>query len=216
MNEAAVQAERPSNPFYTAEQKKKILEEFLLAQASGEPNESIFERLGVSRTSIYYWKAQLEKGRELRDSTPGVPAQPKEKAPVKAPGHGQKRDDISLEQRLAAVEAYLAGEKGSAEIWNHYGIANTSFYSWVKAYKEGKYDAVKRAQKKQQKAASTGLATRAPKAEIVKAPATTQLGMFLDQDEAVKLKMLCAEQAAEIKRLRAKVRRLMTLVVDDE
>lgn len=42
---------------------------------------------------------------------------------------------ISPDEKMAAVEAYLDGEIGPAEIINKHGIAESTFYTWVRLYK---------------------------------------------------------------------------------
>lgn len=241
---------------YSAEEKKKILEDFLLSQASGEPIESVCARVGVSRTLIYYWKGILDRGGDLEDimaepdppppppvepSPPPAAEPPPQPQAVKTMTNGTgrqgiKRTDISDARKVHAVKRTLKGSATITELANELGVAWGTVDSWVQKYKAGGFGPVdevlvnsqpKRGQaggRPRTKSNAPPPApepapkrTRAPRTEIVQfrdppPPSTGPVQLGLALTDADQLTLLRAENL----RLKAKIRQLVAMVVEDE
>lgn len=95
---------------YTAAEKKKLLEEYLLAKAAGEGADYLIcNRLGVTQTSLNRWKSILEAGGELADTQRGRPSMPRKAAPkpTNGNGHAETKQDDKLRIQLAVAEAQV-------------------------------------------------------------------------------------------------------------
>lgn len=197
---------------YTAKEKADLLEQFLLARAAKEGNDlEICERLGVSRTAIYSWKATLEKGGDLEDTTYERKTQPMAAKKKANKGNRLPRGGTPIATRIQAVQEYQAQGFGSlGKIAAKYNVSTSSINNWNNEYKQGKYNAPGRPVNGHgQPAQVVMFDEQTPKTAIQRAPA-------LMRPEDTDLKMQLALAHAEIARLKQRNKKLAQLVGDDE
>ena len=117
-----------SNSKISDEKKLELVKAFLEGKGS---TLGFSELAGVSKETFQRWVSLYEKyGEEGITLTQGkcVPQKSKEIS-------ARYRRNISVEERLAAVEAYLAGE-GSTYSWPYQlGISRVTFRDWITTYK---------------------------------------------------------------------------------
>lgn len=211
---------------YTADEKMRLLEEFLMARAAKEGDDhTICARLGVSRASIYSWKAQLERDEELTDTKRGPGAVAEDAEPVAAKKKPDPRStgrrsrkgiaNTPIETRAKAAQEILAGASVSAA-GAKYGVHASTLHSWVKDYKAGKFGKPGKAFNAHGKPDQIVMfEAESSMAAKKKSHAETTLTRVVESDVAV-LQSQLALALADNKRLRAKIQKLVGMVADDD
>lgn len=211
---------------YTADQKVQLLEDFIMARAAKEgDDQTICARLGVSRASIYGWKAQLERGEELTDTQRGPRREEEKEEPVavkkKVARQGGRRTGVKNTKndvKLEAVLAINAGQFDTAGAAEKYGVARTTVHLWQKAYKEGKLG--KPPRKPNAHGKPNQIVMFEPEVEMAtkKTKQPVSLGRVshvVDADEVTALRTALALAQQENARLQRKIKTLVGLVSDD-
>jgi transposase-like protein len=214
---------------YTADEKAKLLEEFLMAKVAGEGTElEICARMGVHRTTLHSWQAILERGGTLTDSKPGgrPPGPPSKKElaararrraakNARPKGHASPGgSSFSKEDRIRiAREACEApGEAGKNAIAKRIGVAPQTIYTWMKNYRDGRYGSPKQPAKPHQ----TVLFKEEPAVSSKKSDAI-QVGRIVHADDQTSaLRTEVALLKAELLRVKRMNRKLLGLVGEDD
>lgn len=192
----------PLRTGFTVQQKLEALAQLATREQRGESAEQLAARVGVSQASLYYWKSQHEKGQLVEGAVTGT-------------------SKHTLEFKRQIVQLHVSGTKGATAICAENGINQSALYRWASAYKDGRLGPKF---PKSQSPQTTALAAPQPPAptqhvlQFVETPPPSarhsnghvQLGRASSYQEEL------ARLRDENARLKAKLRKALNMVIDDE
>ena len=205
---------------YTADEKKALVDKYDIRVGSGQSQQAACADLGVRRTSILYWKSILENGGTLTDTDagkghgkgggPGKKSRPKP-GEISARKRTGKYVVVDEATKIAAAQRLLSKEVTAYQLSAELGVHYTTVHQWGHDYRNGKFGKPGKTPLKADPGTQIVTLREAPppRSNGNGKHAPVQLGLALSESEEVVL------LRDEVRRLKAKIRQLMPLVMDE-